>query len=126
MQYSPFPRCLLPSISKYSPQHHVLKHPQLPFLPQCYTSNNMTVICDAFNNIAYSLLISTLMSFDWLVQAPTIKWHICPKWATKDSIFLPRKTYVLPISCHGRISFSISFVCTAFNDTLRQLFLSQG
>ena len=21
--------------SKYSPQHHVLKHPQLPFLPQC-------------------------------------------------------------------------------------------
>jgi len=24
-----------PPRSKYSPQHHVLKHPQLPFLPQC-------------------------------------------------------------------------------------------
>ena len=28
----PLPR---PPRSKYSPQHHVLKHPQLPFLPQC-------------------------------------------------------------------------------------------
>ena len=24
-----------PPRSKYSPQHHVLKHPQLPFIPQC-------------------------------------------------------------------------------------------
>jgi len=31
----PFPRYLFPPRSKYSPQHHVLKHPQLPFLPQC-------------------------------------------------------------------------------------------
>ena len=29
------PRYLVPPRSKYSPQHHVLKHPQLPFLPQC-------------------------------------------------------------------------------------------
>ena len=29
---SPLPR---PSTSKYSPQHHVLKHSKLPFLPQC-------------------------------------------------------------------------------------------
>ena len=29
------PRYLVPPMSKYSPQHHVLKHPQLPFLPQC-------------------------------------------------------------------------------------------
>ena len=28
------PRYLVPPKSKYSPQHHVLKHPQLPFLPQ--------------------------------------------------------------------------------------------
>ena len=35
MQSPPFPRCLVPPRSKYSPQHHVLKHPQLPFLPQC-------------------------------------------------------------------------------------------
>jgi len=35
MHSPPFPRYLLPPRSKYSPQHHVLKHPQLPFLPQC-------------------------------------------------------------------------------------------
>jgi len=35
MQSRPFPRYLVPPRSKYSPQHHVLKHPQLPFLPQC-------------------------------------------------------------------------------------------
>ena len=35
MQSHPFPRYLVPPRSKYSPQHHVLKHPQLPFLPQC-------------------------------------------------------------------------------------------
>ena len=35
MQSPPFPRYLVPPSSKYSPQHHVLKHPQLPFLEQC-------------------------------------------------------------------------------------------
>ena len=35
MQYPPFPRYLVLPRSKYSPQHHILKHPQLPFLPQC-------------------------------------------------------------------------------------------
>ena len=34
MQSPPFPHYLLPPRSKYSPQHHVLRHPQLPFLPQ--------------------------------------------------------------------------------------------
>ena len=34
MQSPPFPRYLVPPRSKYSPQHHVLKHPLLPFLPQ--------------------------------------------------------------------------------------------
>ena len=29
------PRYLVPPRSKYSPQHHVLKHPHFPFLPQC-------------------------------------------------------------------------------------------
>ena len=29
------PRYLVPPKSKYSPQHHILKHPQLRFLPQC-------------------------------------------------------------------------------------------
>ena len=35
MQSPPFPRYLVPPRSKYSPQHHVLKHPQISFLPQC-------------------------------------------------------------------------------------------
>ena len=35
MQSPPLPRYLVPPRSKYSPQHPVLKHPQLPFLPQC-------------------------------------------------------------------------------------------
>ena len=30
------PHYLVPPRSKYSPQHHVPKHPQLPFLPQLY------------------------------------------------------------------------------------------
>ena len=34
MQSPPFPRYLVPPRYKYSPQHLVLKHPQLPFLPQ--------------------------------------------------------------------------------------------
>ena len=35
MQSLPFPRYLFPLRSKHSLQHHCLKHPQLPFLPQC-------------------------------------------------------------------------------------------
>ena len=35
MQSPPFPRYLVPPRSKYSPQHHIFKHPQLPFLHQC-------------------------------------------------------------------------------------------
>jgi len=35
MQSPPFPHHLVTPRSKYSPQHHILKHPQLPFLPQC-------------------------------------------------------------------------------------------
>ena len=35
MQSPPFPLYLIPPRSKYSPQHHILKHPQLSFLPQC-------------------------------------------------------------------------------------------
>jgi len=32
---SSIPRYLVHPRSKYSPQTHILKHPQLPFLPQC-------------------------------------------------------------------------------------------
>ena len=34
-QSPPFSRYLVPPTSKYSPQQHILKHPQLPFLSQC-------------------------------------------------------------------------------------------
>ena len=35
MQSPPFPLYLIPPKLKYSPQHHILKHPQPAFLPQC-------------------------------------------------------------------------------------------
>ena len=35
MKSPPLPRYLGLPRSKYSPQHHVIKHPQLPSLPQC-------------------------------------------------------------------------------------------
>ena len=35
VQSPPFPRYLVPPRSKYSPQHHILRHLELPFLPQC-------------------------------------------------------------------------------------------
>ena len=44
MQSPPLPRYLVPPKSKYSPQHHVLKHPQFPFLPQCHQRPSFTPI----------------------------------------------------------------------------------
>ena len=48
MQSPPVPRYLVTPRSKYSPQHHVLKHPQPPFLPQCqrpsFTPTQVTYI----------------------------------------------------------------------------------
>ena len=49
MQSPQFPRYLVPPRSKYSPQHHVLKHPQLPFLPQCQRPS--------FTSILYTISI---------------------------------------------------------------------
>ena len=47
MQSPPFPRYPVPPRSKYSPQHHVLKHPQLSFLPQCQRPSFTPVQNDA-------------------------------------------------------------------------------
>ena len=44
MQSPPFHRYLVPPRSKYSPQHLVLKHPQLPFLPQWKTGKNTITV----------------------------------------------------------------------------------
>jgi len=52
MQSPPFPRYLVPPRSKYFPQHHVLKHPQLPFLPQCQRLPSY-----------FNLLLQSLLSF---------------------------------------------------------------
>ena len=35
MWFSPLPCHLVPLRPKYSPQHHIFKHPQPTFLPQC-------------------------------------------------------------------------------------------
>ena len=44
MQSPPVPRYLVPLRSKYSPQHLILKHPQLPFLPQCQRPSFTTIL----------------------------------------------------------------------------------
>ena len=44
MQSLPFPRYFVPPRYKYSPQHHVLKHLQLLFLPQCQRPSAVQVI----------------------------------------------------------------------------------
>jgi hypothetical protein len=85
----------------------------------------MMVICNAFSNIAYSLLVSTLLCLlTGLCRLQPSSGICAPTGLAKDSVFLLRKTDVLPISCHGRILFSISFVCAGFSETMRQLFLS--
>ena len=58
MPSPPFPCYNVPPRSKYSPQYHILKHPQLPFLPQCQrpsftlTQNNRqnysVVLCNSY------------------------------------------------------------------------------
>ena len=56
MQSPPFPRYLVPPRSKYSPQHHVLKHPQLPFLPQCQRPSYYLI--HSPNNLCLSLSLT--------------------------------------------------------------------
>jgi hypothetical protein len=60
MQSPPFPRYLVPSRSIYSPQHHVLKHPQLPFLPQCRRPS-FTPIQNNRQNYSLYILIFTFL-----------------------------------------------------------------
>ena len=50
MQSPPFPRYLFPPRSKYSPQHHILKHPQLPFLPQCQRPSFTPILTSTLPN----------------------------------------------------------------------------
>jgi len=65
MQFPQFPRYLVPPRSKYSPQHQILKYPQLPFLPQCQRPSftpiriillfiNVCCACDGTSCLQYS------------------------------------------------------------------------
>jgi len=58
MQSAPFPRYLVPPRSKYSPQHHVLKHPQLPFLPQCQQYKSFS---SSLCNLLHSPVTSSIL-----------------------------------------------------------------
>src|SRR5215475_3497149 len=53
MKFSPFPHRLVPLRPKYSPQHPILKHPQLTFLPQ-YQRASFTPIQQILPSTPYS------------------------------------------------------------------------
>ena len=90
MQSPPFPRYLVPPRSKYSPQHHVLKHPQPPFLPQyitCIIINTLLHVCGPGSSVGivthYGLEVPGIES-QW-------GWHFPPPskpvlWPTQPSI----------------------------------------
>ena len=66
MQFPPFPHYLVPSRSKYSPQHHVLKHPQLPFLPQCQRPS-FTPIRNNRQNYSFNRLVGVKAAENWTI-----------------------------------------------------------
>ena len=72
MQSPPFPRYLVPPRSKYSPQHHVLKHLQLPFLPQCQRPSSTPI---QNNRQDYSSLISWTATWKTKDSAPNDSKH---------------------------------------------------
>jgi hypothetical protein len=78
MQSPPFPRYLVPPRSKYSPQHHILKHPQLPFLPQCqrpsilYIATNSNIV--VFMTVCIHRYIHTPARF------------LCTKWDEENTV----------------------------------------
>ena len=75
MQSPPFPRYLVPPRSKYSPQHHVLKHPQLPFLPQ-YQRPNFTPIQNNRQNYG-SIYILIFKFLDSNLEDKRFCTHMC-------------------------------------------------
>ena len=56
MQSLPFPRFLIPPRSIYSPQYHVFKHPQLPFLPECQRPSFTPIQNNWTQNIYFDFL----------------------------------------------------------------------
>ena len=87
MQSPPFPRYLVPPRSKYSLQHHVLKHPQLPFLPQCQRPSftpiqnnrqNYTALYVNFPLFWSDFKESLIFSTDFSKKYSNIKFHANP------------------------------------------------
>ena len=94
MQSPPFPRYLVPPRSKYSPQHHVLKHRQLPFLPKCQRPS-FTPIQNKRLNYSYNILHpSTPRSPQW---SPSLRFP------HQDPIHPPLLTHTrhMPSSSHS-------------------------
>ena len=81
MQSPPFPRYLVPPRSKYSPQHPVLKHPHLTFLPQCQrpsftpiqTTGKITVLYILIFKFLDSNLEDKRFCTEWYQVLPDLK-----------------------------------------------------
>ena len=65
----------VPPRSKYSPQHHILKHPQLPFLSQCQPikGNNLARSSNICTSKAITIAWIPLDSKDSTVTVATMK-----------------------------------------------------
>ena len=62
MQSPPFPRYLVPPRSEYSSQHHILKHPQLPFLPQCQRKSSTVLKVIKYCTLNHDLMKQEIMT----------------------------------------------------------------
>ena len=72
------PRYLVPPRPKYSPQHHVPKHPQLPFLPQCQWPSFIPIQNSWQNYSSMALSFVTLaLVREWAVSFMT---HLLYSW----------------------------------------------
>ena len=127
MQSPPFPRYLVPPRSKYSPQHHVLKHPQLPFLLQ-YQRPSFTPI--QYNRQNYSSIylcvwlwwIKTRLSFAVMLATSAIMLSEKKKipWPLSQ-VFSHYFSFVLSISSSP---FSVVLFCLFSEVPTQTLFLS--
>ena len=114
MQSPPFPRYLFNLRSNYSPQHHVLKHLQLPFLLQCQRPS-FTLIQNNRQNyssiyiLIFNFWIATLIECTFLISVSAS----FP--STSGSIFLPfrfsvqNKTHFLILSFR-RVLYAVCFL----------------
>ena len=99
MQSPPFPHYLVPPRYKHSPQHHVLKHPQLPFLPQCKRPS-FTPIQNNRQNYSSVNFVSYLHRFSEKAArncgkescVTKEKAHLRPRTSLSLLLWFPKKT----------------------------------